>query len=133
MVGRRFGEIIFNQISLEQKAGFEANLDFPEYYDLKKVYTVKHETGDFQVTVHAYIFPDHSAIYVMGEINGNDAKSDAIGGLIDVGEPQNLSGYRFFHTGDKKLPFVVDNPTTQIGMAFFVARENHLGRTLLYR
>ena len=87
------GEIIFNQISLEQKAGFEANLDFPEYYDLKKVYTVKHETGDFQFTVHAYIFPDHSAIYVMGEINGNDAKSDAIGGLIDVGEPQNLSGY----------------------------------------
>ena len=51
------GEIIFNQISLEQKAGFEANLDFPEYYDLKKVYTVKHETGDFRVTVHAYIFP----------------------------------------------------------------------------
>ena len=60
----------------------------------------------------------------MGEINGNDAKSDAIGGLIDVGEPQNLSGYRFFHTGDKKVPFVVDNPTTQIGMAFFVARED---------
>jgi hypothetical protein len=117
------GEIVFNQISLDQKTGFESNLDFPEYYDLAKNYTVKSSTNEFSIIVHACIFPTHQAIYVWAEISGNEAKSDQIGGLIDCGVPQNISAYRFFHTGDKKLPFDNPNPSQNMAVNFFMSDQ----------
>jgi hypothetical protein len=57
----------------------------------------------------------------MAELQGNGAKSDQIGGYIDLGIPQNIEAYRFFH-GSSPWSAPIENTEKikeQVGLAFF--------------
>ncbi|HMF32063.1 MAG TPA: Sip1-related alpha-galactosidase [Candidatus Lokiarchaeia archaeon] len=85
-----------------------------------KFYTVNAPGESFTCVVHVHVLVDLQQIYVDAEIAGNGAKSDAIGGFIDLGVPENVQTYRFFHGGPRGP--VQDQENT--GLAYFTARQD---------
>jgi hypothetical protein len=70
--------------------------------------------------VNIHVLVDLQEVYFDAEIAGNGAKSDTIGGFIDVGVPENTEAYRFFHGGQRGPVMDQDN----VGFAYFSANQD---------
>ncbi|MEX2683606.1 MAG: Sip1-related alpha-galactosidase [Candidatus Sigynarchaeota archaeon] len=123
-LSEKTGELAFEKIAIQSGGSgnnYEGNPYFPEYHDFTKVYLVKNGNEQFSCTLHVVVFPKNQAIYFTMNIEGNDAKSNQIGGFIDLGVPQGVSRYRFFHAGNRQARVEKPpNATPRMGMGFFI-------------
>jgi hypothetical protein len=119
-LSEKTGEIAFEKISVQSGKNYEGNANFPEYNDVAKMYLVKNGDEQFTCTLHVVVFPKLQAVYFTIEIEGNAAKSNQIGGFIDLGVPQGASRFRLFHGGEWKER--IDKPsvnTSRLGQGLF--------------
>jgi raffinose synthase Sip1-like protein/putative addiction module component len=119
------GQIEFSKISVETIDCFEDKVYFGKCLDFKKEYIVKASDHEFKAILHLFFFADLQLLYCQVELIGNKDKSDKIGGYIDMGAPQNLSGIRFFHGANWRNPIQrADAEKTSYGLNLFDANQD---------
>ncbi len=97
-IGETTGHIIYSGGSLASKSNFENNNFFEgDYTEITKEFSITSEQDVFQVQIMVYVFPAKSTLYVNAKVIDAPAKFNTLCGFIDLGVPQNVDAFRYFH------------------------------------
>ncbi len=115
--------IKFEKVERVDLETFEARTDFHfgKCTRVDKRYRVQAGAETFTCIVRIHVMIERNLIYLSVDIEGNNAKSDLIGGFVDVGVPSSVEAYRFFH-GAWGNPPLEDQPNT--GVLYFNAQQD---------
>ncbi len=115
--------IKFEKVERVDLDNFEARTDFHfgRCARVDKRYRVQAGSDTFTCIVRIHLLLERTLLYLTVDIEGNNAKSDTIGGFIDVGVPSHVEAYRFFHGASGSTP-LEDQPN--YGVMYFSAQQD---------
>jgi len=118
--------ITFEKVERVDLENFEARTDFHfgRCTRVDKRYRVQAGAEVFTCFIRIHIFLERALLYVNVDIEGNNPKSDTLGGFVDVGVLSNVEVYRFFHGAPGNTPLEDQPNKGNNGIPYFSPQQD---------